>query len=216
MTRLPLLLSILALLGPTLAHADAPRVVAVMEDGTDDVTLTYFSPAVVVATPETDVKRVTFSLTDADLLIRYDVVNLSHRTFRDDVRAGTAVVYTDEVFHFVFSARSPASGYAGVSVEALWLPPRYGDAAGPHFLLVLFSPDHECISCSWPELQGEWNEADNSVTVHVPRGLFAGDLVETSAWSHVILPTSTNSALSTLTLGDLVPDQGNGPNVPTS
>lgn len=196
--RLSLLL-LLVLLPP--AVAEAGRVVAVIEDPTGDVT--FARAAVWMATPETDVARVTFRLDDEAVLVRIDVVDLAHRT------------RPDETISFDLYWRT--EGYSFAAVWAQWLPPTYGAAAGPHFNLLLHAEDGGCVTCGGavPELDGEWDAAGGSVSYRIPRAFFTSDLEDPWLVSMVYLPTSTNSVTGAVALGDLAPDHGYGPSVPT-
>ncbi|HWH07911.1 MAG TPA: hypothetical protein VNX21_01845 [Candidatus Thermoplasmatota archaeon] len=201
MTRSALVLAALLLLVPSVVHAEAARVVAAMRDGTEDITFRHNS--LWLAVPELDFEEVTFALTDDDIVVRYDVVNLSHRT------------RPDEGFSFFFFARSP--GYSRVEVWVTWLPRYYGEAAGPHYNLLLITTDGRCATCGGavPELEGEWNVTDSSITYRIPRHHFTGPLTDTWLYSMVFLPTTTNSVTGTVMLGDFIPDHGRGPDVPT-
>ncbi|HWH07910.1 MAG TPA: hypothetical protein VNX21_01840 [Candidatus Thermoplasmatota archaeon] len=200
MRILPLLL--VALLAPTAALAEGGRVVAVLEDGVRDVTLTHYQAW--VAPPEVDVERVTFSLTDDHLVVQYDVLDLAHRVVPEAQLFG---VGTGETSGFFLQARSP--GYSLVGITALWAPPQTREMAGPHFFLALVGEEGECRSCGeWPELAGEWNVEEDRVTVLVPRAHFTGDL------THVRVTSWGGRDAAMLRLGDLVPDHAPGPAVP--
>lgn len=182
-----------ALLAPLGAGAGG-RVVAVMEDPRGEVTLSR-QGNVLVAVPEVDVRRVTFALTDDELVLTLDVDGLAHRT----------VPYES----VGFTAYGAGGGWSYWSIEATWLH------GGPQFGLALV-PVRPCAECPLPApvaatLEGAWDADANVIEVRAPTSFFTADLVDAQVQAHASWPLDAGHGAL---LGDQVPEDGPGARVP--
>lgn len=203
MGRLALVLLAGVLVAPGVAGTPG-RLVAAMEDGRQDVTLTD-AGHLAVAVPEVDVTRVAFTLTDDALVVGLDVADLAHRT--DANEATGFVVYA-----------GPSGEWRSVAVLASWVPSPEG--GWPVFSLYLW-PEPACATCApapatTMRLDGAWDADASRVTVDVPRAPFTEGLrdVRVLAVANPDAPLVGSVGLPRLALADLVPDHGAGVDVP--
>ena len=193
----PFLLALLVVLASAPHVGSTPAtVVAVLEDGTRDVTVTD-TGRFAVALPETDVRRVTFAHADGDLVIVLDVVDLAHR-----LPAGP-----EESYGFMlYTVPGP-----GVVIVADW----YASLGGPLYRMTTWPPP-ACATCPREEpttlmLTGTWDLDASRVTVRAPLTAFADDLRDL----RVLAATSAKGPGPLAALGsDVVPDNGRGIDVP--
>lgn len=175
------------------AGGTPPRVVAVLEDGAHDVTLTDHG-ALAVAFPHTDVRRATFTLADDDLVIELDVTDLAYRVPGAPEESYGFMLYTVPGPHVVIVA----DWYAG---------------HGASYRLLVW-PEPACPACGDPALHlldGAWDLEASRVTVRVPVAHLPGDLRDLRMFS----ASSLSDAPVLGGLGvDLAPDRGTGIDVP--
>lgn len=194
-----IVLVLLALPAPV-ASSDGAVVVAVLEDGAQDLTFTD-QGNVALAVPEIDVTRVTFSHVDDELVAVLDVVDLGGRVVEDGRNPHTFLLYS-----------GPTADWYGVAIFA-----RYVDMTGRAWFGMYLWPHGECPTCqpgraTIVDLAGTWDEEANAITLPVPRAHFTDDLRDV----RLLATTSyTGLSLSPLLFADVAPDNGRGIDVPT-
>ena len=192
-------LALLALPAPV-ASSDGAAVVAVLDDGTREVTFTH-DGNVALAVPEIDVTRATFSHMGDDLVVVLDVVDLGGRVVEDGRNP-----------HSFYVVSGPTADWRVVGIVA-----QYVDMTQRAWFTLFLWPHGECPTCApgratIVDLAGTWDEDSSTVTVHVPRAYF------TDALRDVRVTAVTGYAglrPSPFTFADVAPDYGRGIDVPT-